>query len=63
MFGWPIWFLGKARSILPFAQVGLVSTGPLGSVRLLVLFRLGHLGQLGNLGHLGQQLRSQGFSL
>ena len=49
MFGWPVWFLGKAGSSLPFAQVGLVSTGPLrpvgslgpfGSVRLLMLFRL-----------------------
>ena len=29
MFGWPIWFLGKVELLLPFAQVGLVSRGPL----------------------------------
>ena len=45
----PVWFLWKVGSLLPLAQVGLVSPGPLrpvgslgpfGSVRLLVLFRL-----------------------
>ena len=49
MFGWPVWFLGEVGSLLPFAQVGLVSSGPLrpvgslgpfGSVRSQLIFRL-----------------------